>query len=156
MPSESKTSKRRLAAAERQVQALELRKGGATFPAIAHQLGYSSSAGAYKAVLTALRETKQEPADEVRRLAIERLDRILLAIWKRALDGDLECIDRVLKIEARRAKLLGLDVFDKVDIEWRIRMMARALGFNESEEAAAVAEAQAIIRQGQGTHATTL
>lgn len=151
--SESKTSARRLAATERQLQALELRAGGVSFPRIAQRLGYDGPSGAYKAVLTALKRTQQEPADEVRRLAVERLDRILFAIWKRALDGDLECIDRVLKIETRRAKLLGLDAPDKIDIEWRIRLMAKSLGLDED---AAVEEAQRVIRESQGAHATTL
>jgi hypothetical protein len=155
--SESKTSARRLAAAERQVRALDLRKAGVSFPAIAKQLGYGGPAGAYKAVLSALRNTQQEPADEVRRLAVERLDRILFAVWPRALDihdpQQLECLDRVLKIETRRAKLLGLDAPDKIDIEWRIRLMARSLGFDEE---AAVEEAQRVIRESQGRHAATL
>jgi hypothetical protein len=74
-------------------------------------------------------------------------------IAQKALSGDLECIDRALKIEARRAKLLGLDAPEKVDIEWRIRLMARSLGLDED---AAVAEAEREIRHHAGRHATTL
>ena len=157
MSGESKTSERRLVAAERQGQALDLRKAGVSFPAIAKQLGYRSVASAYDAVLAALKRTQQEPADEVRRLAVERLDRILFAVWKRAIDPNdpqqFEALDRVLRIEQRRAKLLGLDAPDKVDIEWRIRLMAKSLGLDEE---AAVEEAQRVIREGQGAHATTL
>jgi hypothetical protein len=139
------------------MQALDLRKAGVSFPVIAQQLGYKHASGAYEAVRAALKRTEQEPADEVRRLADERHDRVLFALWKRALDindpQQLECIDRVLKIEVRRAKLLGLDAPDKIDIEWRIRLMAKSLGLDEE---AAVEEAQRVIREGQGKYATTL
>ena len=151
--SESKTSVRRLKAVERQSQALELRKGGTSFPAIAHTLGYRSVAGAYDAVMTALQRTQQEPADEVRRMACERLDRLLFAVWQKALGGDLAAIAMALRIEERRARLLGLDAPDKIDIEWRIRLMAQSLGLDAD---AAVAEAQRVIRESQGAHATTL
>lgn len=150
---ESKTSVKRLSANARGLQALELRKAGVGFPQIAERLGYRHASGAYEAVRAALKRTETPPADDVRALALERLDRILFAIWKRALDGDLLCIDRVLRIEERRAKLLGLDAPDKIDIEWRIRLMARSLGFDED---AAVEEAQRVIRESQGRHVATL
>jgi hypothetical protein len=150
---ESKTSEKRLSEAARQTQALELRKAGVGFEVIAQRLGYRSASGAYYAVMAALKRTQQEPADEVRVLALQRLDRLLFAVWQKALSGDLECIDRALKIEARRAKLLGLDAPEKVDIEWRIRLMARSLGLDED---AAVAEAEREIRHHAGRHATTL
>jgi len=42
-------------------------------------------------------------------LELERLDVMLLALWRRVQNGDERAIDRALKIEERRAKLLGLD-----------------------------------------------
>ena len=112
---ESLTSPRRLTAAERQRQALELRKAGVTFETIATQLGYRNRSGAYKAVMSALRRTLQEPADEVRRLELERLDALLLALWSQARQGHQGAIDRCLKIAERRAKLLGLDAPAQID-----------------------------------------
>jgi hypothetical protein len=44
-----------------------------------------------------------------------RLDRILNAVWKKAIDGDLLAIDRIIKVMDRRAKLLGLDKPTRVD-----------------------------------------
>lgn len=156
----NKLSVKRLSANARGMQALQLRMAGVNWATIAEQLGYKFPSGPYEAVRAVLKRTETPPADEVRALALERLDRILFAVWKRALDihdpQQLECIDRVLKIEQRRAKLLGLDAPDKIDIEWRIRLMARSLGFDESEENAAVQEAERYIREGQGRHATTL
>ena len=112
---ESDSSPRRIAAAERQRLALELRKAGVTFEEIANQLGYSK-AGAYKAVTSALQKTLQEPADEVRTLAVTRLDKLLTAMWPQARQGNQGAVDRVLRIEERRAKLLGLDAPTRTDV----------------------------------------
>jgi DNA-binding transcriptional MerR regulator len=96
--------------AERRRQALELRKAGFSFPEIARALGMCDAAGAYRLIQSALKETLREPADEVRKLELERLDRLTRAIWQRAVGGDGESIDRVLRLMQRRAKYLGLDL----------------------------------------------
>ena len=106
---ESKTSKNRLVAVDRQRQALELRAAGHSFESIAQTIGYSGPSGAYKAVVSALDKTLQEPAENLRQLELERLDAMLTAIWPQALKGYLGAIDRVLKIIERRSKLLGLE-----------------------------------------------
>ena len=111
---ESKTSIRRLQAVERSKQALELRKGGASFPEIARALGYAAPAGAYQAVMSALRKVLKEPAEEVRTLEVARLDAMLLALWAQVKQGNQGAIDKALKVEERRAKLLGLDAPNKV------------------------------------------
>ena len=109
MPGESKTSPRRLAAADRQRQALDLRKAGVSFDLIAQQLGYASRQGAHMAVEAALQKTLQAPGDDLRQLDIARLDSLLLAVWPQARQGMLDYVDAALKILTRRAKLLGLD-----------------------------------------------
>lgn len=48
--------------------------------------------------------------DEMRQIELQRLDRVFLVAWRQALGGDLQAIDRVLKIQERRAKLYGLDI----------------------------------------------
>jgi hypothetical protein len=50
----------------------------------------------------------------VRKLECERLDRLLLAVWSRALSGDLDALDRALALMKRRAALLGLDAPRKI------------------------------------------
>lgn len=152
MPPESKTSVRRLEAAERQVQALELRKAGVSFSRIAQQLGYKDGSTAYHAVERALLAIKQEPTDAVRQLSLERLDRMLVAVWQKAIGGDLLAVDRVLKIEERRAKLLGLDRLDEVDIMERVCVLADALGL---DKVAVLAEAESIIAERRRGHATS-
>ncbi len=105
--------------AERRRKALDLRKAGASYDAIAQQLRLSGSGSAYKIVQAALKATYREPADDVRKLELERLDRLTLALWSRAQQGETEAIDRVLKLMDRRAKLLGLDAPAKSESEVR-------------------------------------
>ena len=97
------------AAAERALQALTLRKAGASYEAIARQCGYASRSGAYQAVQRELRRTMQEPAEDVRQLELARLDDLYRAMVPKALTGDTWSVDRCLKIMERRALLLGLD-----------------------------------------------
>ena len=59
---ESKLSPRRIAAVEKQGQALELRMAGRTWREIAEALGYASHSGAIEAVRVALQKTVEEPA----------------------------------------------------------------------------------------------
>jgi hypothetical protein len=100
--------------AGRWASALELRKAGVSFPQIARRLGYSGPGAAFKAVQSALDATLREPAESLRTLEAERLDRLMLGVWQRATAGDAKAVDNVLKIMDRRARLLGLDAPRKV------------------------------------------
>lgn len=103
---------RQIKALERQKQALELRMAGVSYATIAEQLGYSDMSGAHRAVGRALKRTLQEPADKLRELEAERLDKLLLGLWPSRTN--LGVVDRILRIMERRAKLLGLDAPTKV------------------------------------------
>jgi hypothetical protein len=108
----------REAAAERRVQALILRKAGASYRAIAAQLGVSPKQ-AYCDVtheLDKIYKQASELAEQVRTLELERLDGMLLAISKQVSNGSLGAIDRSLRIMERRAKLLGLDAPSKSEL----------------------------------------
>lgn len=135
--SESKTSKRMLEAIEQQMKALELRKAGKSFPAIAAALGYKGPAGAYRAVMSAIKRTMQEPADEVRKMELERLDALWEKTWKWAIELDEpKAVDRALKLMERRAKYLGLDAPVTVNhnfIKARAQEVADRLGVPVSD-----------------------
>ena len=45
-----------------------------------------------------------------------RLDEMQFAVWDRAINGDLPALSCVLKIMDRRAKLLGLDKPEKMEV----------------------------------------
>lgn len=106
-----KSQPRTVDAVEWQARAVELRTQGWTYQRIADACGVSVSA-AHQAVVRYLEETRavsREAAEEVRRLELDRLDRMLASIGPKAEDGDLAAADRVLRIQERRAKLLGID-----------------------------------------------
>ena len=112
------TTKKRLTAAERREQALQRRIGGWTFQRIGDELGITRQS-AHNLVITALKDLNEkvmESAAELQRLELERLDTMNNAIWGAVLSGDVGAIDRAIRIQARRAALLGLDAPKKTDI----------------------------------------
>jgi len=113
----SKTKPDAIRITERHVKALELRKAGLTFASIAIKLGYANPAAAANAVKCHLEKMIEEPAKEVRQMELARLDDMLLSIWGEVRKGHLGAIDRALKIQERRAKLLGLDAPTKIDFD---------------------------------------
>jgi hypothetical protein len=141
---ESKTSERRLEAKQRQVIALEMRKAGASFPEIARELGYRGPSGAFNAVNNAIRDWVAPAAEEVFELEAQRLDRLMLSYWQKALDGEHKSAELVLKIMDRRAKLLGLDAPQRIDVTTMVKQWARA---NDYPEDAALAMAEEIIKE---------
>jgi hypothetical protein len=98
---------RQVESIDRKKKALEMRIAGASYEAIAQELGYRSRSGAYQAVMTALKRTLQEPANELRTLEVRRLDEMLADLWGKRKQPLVA--DRILRIMERRAKLLGLD-----------------------------------------------
>jgi len=48
------------------------------------------------------------------RMECDRLDEMLRAIWPEVLDGNLQAIEKALKISERRSKLVGLNAPDKI------------------------------------------
>jgi hypothetical protein len=106
-----RTMSQSVAAVSWHKQAVDLRIRGLTFAQIGEACGVSMSA-AYQAVTRYLEETRaisREGAEEIRRLELDRLDRILATIGPLAEGGDLAAVDRVLRLQERRAHLLGLD-----------------------------------------------
>lgn len=117
-PAQKPTSVIRTRAAGRQLDALKLRMGGATFAQIAHAVGVSKK-HAYRLVEQALEEHKEETlhkAEQLRILEIMRLDAMQAAVWKGALDmtGSMEnriaAQVQVLRIMERRARYLNVEV----------------------------------------------
>jgi DNA-binding CsgD family transcriptional regulator len=103
---------RGVATAERRVRALELRRAGATYQSIADVLGISRQ-GAWKLVTDTVATWNEEAAEEaqvVRILELERLDRMQMGLWPRAVEGDVRAVETVLKIMERRARYMGLDM----------------------------------------------
>ena len=104
-------------ALDRQLKALELRKAGVGYDEIAKALGFKWRSGAFAAVKRALKEVKREPCQALITLEAERLDKMQTALWAKAIRGDYGAVDRILRIMERRARLLGLDAPERVDLK---------------------------------------
>jgi len=107
------------AKAERMPIALKLRQSGYSYRDIAKELNISlTSAWLYiKESMEELRKEVLEEADTLRQIELDRLDIMLKALWSKVEAGDEKAIDRVLKIQERTSKYLGLDSPTKQEIE---------------------------------------
>jgi hypothetical protein len=108
---------RREIAARRRAQAFQMRREGLTTDAIASRLGVTPRS-VDRMVSRELRATVAE-ADlaERRQLHAEALMDIWRALYGRAKQGELEAIDRFLRVEERLAELLGLHAVGADDDE---------------------------------------
>lgn len=122
MDANAPNAPRKAKASERSKQAVMMRIAGATFEQIAERLGITAQS-AYGLVSRALEKTRAqtaESAETLRQMEIQRLDAMQAAIWSDAMKGDEQKIDRLLKIQTRRAALLGLDAPTKQEMFARV------------------------------------
>lgn len=113
------TSKTAIARSIRDRDAMAMRAAGKQYHEIAEALGMANKSVAYKAVVRVLDQWQcetVESADMVRSIELQRCDDMLAALWPKALEGDPQAIDRIIKIMDRRARFLGLDATTKTDI----------------------------------------
>src|SRR5262245_35775050 len=118
---ESKTSGRRLKAAETKRQVIELRRAGHAFVEIAHQVGISRQR-AHQIVRDYLTETNrfsEGTIEDYRQQELDRLDQMQAAIWDKAQAGELKAIEVLVKIAQFRSRLLGLEAPKRVDTTFR-------------------------------------
>lgn len=111
-----KTSPETIEAKLKAAKALELRMEGKTFEAIAYELGYAGKQGAYDAVKRSIDAITREPAEDLIKLDLERLDVLWQIQYLNAQGGDVPAMAACMKIMERRAKLLGLDAPIKQDL----------------------------------------
>jgi hypothetical protein len=105
----------RLTAREKQRQALELRKAGATYRQIAESVGYRSASSAYTAVKKAFNEVIQEPVEEIRAMQVERVQHMILALWPAAQSGDPKSSEVLLKWIDKLDRLMGTEAPRQVE-----------------------------------------
>lgn len=84
-------------------EVVSLRRAGASFDVISDRLSLSPRSA--KALFDKALSTYD--ADLNLALEADRLDRLHMAVWPRALQGDLDAIDRVLRISERRDKVVS-------------------------------------------------
>lgn len=125
---------------QRDSDAARYRAEGWSYNRIANELGYADPSGAYRAVQRALKETVRDANDTAVHLELNSLDEMAREVWQvlqrthvvvsqgRVVKDDngvpipddapvLAATDRLLKIQERRAKLLGLDMPTRSKVE---------------------------------------
>ena len=112
----NQTSPSTIEAKVRAAKALELRMEGMKFDDIANELGYNSKQAAFDAVSRELKAITREPAEEVLRIDLERLDRMWGIHYLNAQAGDAVALSSCMRIMERRARLLGLDAPAKNEV----------------------------------------
>jgi len=102
---------------EKELRVLELRRAGFTFQRIAEEVGYKQASGAQRAHerITA-RNAPQLPKEFVWQ-ELDRLDRMQVALWPRAMKGDDRAINTIIRLMERRAKYLGIEAPTKIQAE---------------------------------------
>jgi hypothetical protein len=99
----------RALAAARRAQAVELRTQGWTYERIAVELGYANRGTVFHIVSEALRAHTAEAVGELRNLEVERLDSLQLAVWHKAMEGDVPSAIAAVRCIMARCRLLGLE-----------------------------------------------
>jgi hypothetical protein len=99
---------RKVTAKEKAKQALELRRGGASYEQIKNTVGFSSVQYAHKVVTKALNEIPKEAAESLRDLELARLDEMTLRLTAQFRAGNLDVVTKMLRVMEQRAKLTGI------------------------------------------------
>ena len=127
--------------AEEQAQCYRLRLAGMTLEQIAKQTDLSK-ATVHNRITAQIKETVEPLAEEVRKMQLDRLDE-----WLMHLNGQIRqgrqvarSIEVALRVEERRAKLMGVDAPEKTQSEH---------SFTASPDLQErIAAAQALLRDG--------
>jgi hypothetical protein len=110
-PASNPGSALKLAARLREKQACELRLNGRSYKEIGARLAITDM-GAYKIIMRCLERELTDIRERIpamRKIELNRCDKMLKAISGRVNRGDLKAITVALKIAERRARLAGLD-----------------------------------------------
>ena len=130
---------------ERRKKVVALRKRGASLADIAATLEISTSTASndLRAALSSVRDTTD--AQDARTLELERLDRMLLAVYPDAIAGDDRKIATVLKLMERRARYLGLDAEPERDTSSPVTVVVNPALFPAAVQQRLAARAEAPI-----------
>ncbi len=102
-----------LESTEKAMKVWEARKRGATLDQAAKVAGYANRGAAHNAISSLKRSQQATASAEMVELEADRLDYYLFQLDAAIRKGDVKAIMAALKISERRAKLLGLDDFER-------------------------------------------
>jgi hypothetical protein len=101
----------------KEAKVLELRRAGFTFQRIAEEVGYATPSGAQRALERIMTRNVPQAPEEFRWQELDRLDRMQVALWPRAMKGDDRAIGTIVRLMERRARLVGIDAPQRIQAE---------------------------------------
>lgn len=101
---------------ERDQQALQLRRSGVTWDAIAQQLKYASAGHAFNQVKKLMHEYPREDVEAYRDLLIDRQELVIRVLTPKVLKADTWAIDRYLKACEQLARLTGANRPERLEV----------------------------------------
>jgi len=138
---------KKISTAELRTQALELRRHGPSDRHIGLNLGISHQTAA-RYVINALEEdakTERLKTEELRLLTVERINMARVAISQKVVKGDLQALDRWLRLNEQEIKLLGLDAPQKIEfVDGETAMLLEELDISQDE---LVIQLKAMLRE---------
>lgn len=124
-PSGMKT--RRRTKEERQTAEMEkvdkiaqMRLSGYNWADVAKETGFKDGSGAWRFWKRHFDQSIKTPCEEYRTLITERLERLLRAVWLKALGGSVPHVDKARAVIADLRKLHGLDMPELHQIEAKV------------------------------------
>ncbi|MFK0063362.1 hypothetical protein ACIQTN_29555 [Streptomyces werraensis] len=116
----SASKAKRAQVAERRTKAIAMVLAGVDYDTIAERLGYASRGAAHTDVdraLSANLTNLKDKAQQLREVQAMRYQRLLAAVWPKALKGDLKAVETAARLVDRVVKLWGLAEPDKLDLD---------------------------------------
>jgi DNA-binding CsgD family transcriptional regulator len=103
---------------QRREKAAELRLAGHSIREIARALdvGIATIHSDIEAVLERTRDASGDAIEKDRRLSLARIDVAIKGLWESVKTGNHDSVRELVRLEQRRAKLLGLDAADKHEV----------------------------------------
>jgi hypothetical protein len=97
--------------AQRRKQLIALKLAGMDFEAIADRLDYADDGAARKDFWRAIQRNRleeKEAVENLREVEGARFERLLAAVWPKALKGDLKAVEAARRLIAERIRLYGV------------------------------------------------
>ncbi|GAA2499172.1 hypothetical protein [Terrabacter carboxydivorans] len=113
----------RALATARHARAVQMATEGRTYQEIADELGYANRGTVHHIVHQALARDRKEAVEDHLQWELARLDALQVALWDKAMDGDVEAAREVRAVIMARCRLLGLDDRGMRPASWTPRMV---------------------------------
>jgi hypothetical protein len=81
-----------------------------------HPFGIATASGAWRSVVRALARIPKQEADQAREAQRARRQAVRMLLWNQASADPIRAAEALIKLEAREARLLGLNMPPKLEV----------------------------------------